>query len=320
MPHQPTASNGGEGLRLALEQCRDQFRFYEREHMAAGKVDKASTNRTFADLADAAIAPPVPRSEIEAAYWEATAHLDAPAAMTPEQRRLEDLKQMAAYAGPVVSLTVTEPYYLASCDGCGWVGSSEACGTDHMGDDSDVFCPRCQRPGCDHGAVANAIGSDLVETIQNADDAWQAKGYPTALAEVRDMANVGRSLLERIADNAACPPLKGWHPADCPTEVVTDLLNMLDEAKTGGVVVRFDERGEINYLVAGSARLLIVDERAPQDRVYEYESRVEPDEITALLGAGPVGNQRDDRHPAVEARITASMEGRPHLRSVKDEG
>ncbi len=79
MPHQPTASNGGEGLRAALEQCRDQFRFYEREHMAAGKVDKASTNRTFADLADAALAQPVPRSDIEAAYWEATAHLDAPA-------------------------------------------------------------------------------------------------------------------------------------------------------------------------------------------------------------------------------------------------
>lgn len=160
MPHQPTASNGGEGLRAVLEQCRDQFRFYEREHMAASKVDKASTNRTFADLADAALAPPVPRSEIEAAYWEATAHLDAPPAMTPEQRRLEDLKQMAAYAGPVVLLTVAEPYYLASCDGCGWVGSSEACGTDHMGDDSDVFCPRCQRPGCDLGTVANAIADD----------------------------------------------------------------------------------------------------------------------------------------------------------------
>jgi hypothetical protein len=72
--------------------------------------------------------------------------------------------------------------------------------------------------------------ADILETIQNAADDWRKQGYPTALAEVRDMANVGRALMTAIADNASSPPLKGWHPADCPSEIVVDLLNMLDDA------------------------------------------------------------------------------------------
>ena len=79
--------------------------------------------------------------------------------MTQDERRLEDLKQMAAYSGPIVSFDVREPYYLASCDHCGWVGSSEHCGTDSFGDDSDVYCPRCQTGGADCGKVAERIAS-----------------------------------------------------------------------------------------------------------------------------------------------------------------
>lgn len=56
--------------------------------------------------------------------------------------------------GPVV---VNEPFYLASCDKCGWIGSSEQCGTDCWGDDSDVYCPECYVVGCDCGTVAAEI-------------------------------------------------------------------------------------------------------------------------------------------------------------------
>jgi len=88
----------------------------------------------------------------------AAARLENPARpsleMTDEERRLEDLKQMAAYAGPVVSLDVNEPYYLASCDHCGWVGSSEHCGSS---DADDVHCPRCHSAGADCGMVAAAM-------------------------------------------------------------------------------------------------------------------------------------------------------------------
>lgn len=49
---------------------------------------------------------------------------------------------------------VRPPYYPASCNNCGWQGSSEKCGVDSVGDDSDVYCPVCHRPGCDMGSAA----------------------------------------------------------------------------------------------------------------------------------------------------------------------
>lgn len=79
--------------------------------------------------------------------------------MSPEEIRLENLKQMAAYDGPIVSFEAQEPYYLASCNRCGWVGSSERCGTDSFGDDSDVYCPRCFASGADCGKVAESLSA-----------------------------------------------------------------------------------------------------------------------------------------------------------------
>lgn len=62
---------------------------------------------------------------------------------------------------------VRDPYYLASCDGCGWIGSSELCGTDWGGgDDTDVYCPECHARGADCGKVAET--AVLVETKERA--------------------------------------------------------------------------------------------------------------------------------------------------------
>lgn len=82
-----------------------------------------------------------------------------PEPMTREEIRLENLKQMAKYEGPIVSFEVAEPFYLASCDKCGWVGSTELCGTDSWGDDSDVYCPRCSASGADCGKVAARLSA-----------------------------------------------------------------------------------------------------------------------------------------------------------------
>lgn len=57
--------------------------------------------------------------------------------------------------GPIV---VREPYYIASCNQCGWVGSSEKCGTDHgPWGDSDVYCPSCGAAGADCGDHAEHL-------------------------------------------------------------------------------------------------------------------------------------------------------------------
>lgn len=50
---------------------------------------------------------------------------------------------------------VRPPFYPASCNSCGWQGSSEKCGTDTGGDDSDVYCPVCHAVGCDLGIAAS---------------------------------------------------------------------------------------------------------------------------------------------------------------------
>lgn len=57
---------------------------------------------------------------------------------------------------------VEPPYYLASCDGCGWIGSSHDCTVDSDPlSDTDLYCPRCGDAGCDHGHRATEILASL---------------------------------------------------------------------------------------------------------------------------------------------------------------
>jgi len=64
-----------------------------------------------------------------------------------------------------------------------------------------------------------------------ASDSWDVHGYSSPAEEIDDMANVGRSLMDRIASVVvASGPFKGWHPADCPSEIVTDMANYIAEA------------------------------------------------------------------------------------------
>ena len=83
------------------------------------------------------------------------------------------------------------------------------------------------------------------------------------------------------------------------------------------VVVHIAEDGAFRYLVHGEARLLIVDERAPHDRVYEITDRVSAQEIADVLRDDAIGSRNDDRHEATSARILTFISGRPHLRVVE---
>lgn len=89
----------------------------------------------------------------------------------------------------------------------------------------------------------------------------------------------------------------------------------------GIAIVRFDENGEISYHVASDARfrLFIVDERCPNDRVYEWLPRCRGEEAREMLGNDPIGSSQDARHPAIAARIAALMDGRKHLSIAQSE-
>lgn len=87
------------------------------------------------------------------------------------------------------------------------------------------------------------------------------------------------------------------------------------------VIVRFTQEGELEYLVSPDerVRLFIVDERCPNDRVYEWTQRVAPSEIVAVLGDDPIGHSKDERHAAIAHVINAYVGGKPRLSVVKDD-
>lgn len=84
----------------------------------------------------------------------------------------------------------------------------------------------------------------------------------------------------------------------------------------GAVVVHFSEDGEQSYYVYGDAsvRLFIVDDRCPNDRVYEWLPREEPTSLKDMLRDDQIGSSADARHEAVKNRILSAERGEPHLK------
>lgn len=85
------------------------------------------------------------------------------------------------------------------------------------------------------------------------------------------------------------------------------------------VIVQYDEHGEQSFYISGDerTRLFIVDERAKNDRVYEWLSRDDAGKIREVLGEGPFGSSKDERHAAIEHKVRALMDGKPHLTVVE---
>jgi hypothetical protein len=73
------------------------------------------------------------------------------------------------------------------------------------------------------------------------------------------------------------------------------------------------------YIEEGvDVQVIVVDERAPHDRVYELTQRWPAATIDPMLGSDPIGSRFDGRHEAIAARILAAREGKPHLAIVTD--
>ena len=84
------------------------------------------------------------------------------------------------------------------------------------------------------------------------------------------------------------------------------------------VLIHIDATGFPLYYVAGDGvRLIVVDERCQNDRVYECLGRDDPADIARIIGDSPIGSSKDDHHPALERRIERALSGKPHLEVVK---
>lgn len=82
------------------------------------------------------------------------------------------------------------------------------------------------------------------------------------------------------------------------------------------VIHQINEDGSQKYIINGNVRAFVIDERAPNDRVYELTDRSDPREIVTILGDSPIGHKGDVRHAAIENKILAHIEGKVHLSIV----
>ena len=76
-----------------------------------------------------------------------------------------------------------------------------------------------------------AVSDFLARTGQYVTNDASRDAAIAAAVEHDDMAAVGRALMHAIAAHAP----KGWAPADCPSEIVGDLRNAIDESYSNGV-------------------------------------------------------------------------------------
>ena len=86
---------------------------------------------------------------------------------------------------------------------------------------------------------------------------------------------------------------------------------------TTRAVVHFDESGEISYYSDPGVTVYIVDDRAPDDRIYQFSQY----DIPAGMLDGEIGSADDESPAQARAiRAVAEMEGRSHLTVVDVEG
>lgn len=107
-------------------------------------------------------------------------------------------------------------------------------------------------------------------------------------------------------------------------EAKTQEIKVMEGTKVvdGVVVIRTDVDGDVSYFVVAenvNIRLFMIDERAKNDRVYEWLSRDSGDVVRELLGPPPYGSNQDERHPAIAASILEIIDGRPRLSLVTPE-
>lgn len=136
-------------------------------------------------------------------------------------------------------------------------------------------------------AVAMAMVSNAA-TAQSIEDALAETGCSN-FADLVDMALVGMSLMSTIDIVTRDGVLKDWSPAEDPAEIVTDLLNMLDErgiSKVGettetGVAQLFGPKAiRISSAIDGFRRAGIAHTKAP----VEYPAgRFTQKELQALI-------------------------------------
>jgi hypothetical protein len=92
----------------------------------------------------------------------------------------------------------------------------------------------------------------------------------------------------------------------------------METEMTKSIIIAHIEEGEFtpSYHVIGGddVALFVVDDNAPNDRVYEVLSRSDKSIVTELIPEGTViGSMNDERHEAISNAVNALIEDRPRF-------
>ncbi|GGD30918.1 hypothetical protein [Aureimonas glaciei] len=79
------------------------------------------------------------------------------------------------------------------------------------------------------------------------------------------------------------------------------------------VAIHFDEDGEFRIYQSGEGvTVYVIDDRVPNDRVYQLQPASQADEIEALIGKSPIGSADDEKHDFITAQILGGYYGGSH--------
>lgn len=136
-------------------------------------------------------------------------------------------------------------------------------------------------------AMTENVPKDITMTSETEEtvlaEALAMTGLKTP-AELIDMANVGQSLMERIADLIKQDgPFKGWMPADDPAEIVFDLVNHYEDA----ALSRAPEAGR----EGAAERLAIVAEKPARLIRWGEGDRLDLQSVLAALSPPSTGGE-----------------------------
>ncbi|TXN72384.1 hypothetical protein [Methylobacterium sp. WL6] len=157
----------------------------------------------------------------------------------------EEAARKASLPRAVAPIPVRARYFLMECEHCGWVGSSELCGTDSGGDDSDIYCPACDAITLgDEPSEADAakFGQALLDRITAAEARAEGnhKGWTAALGEAqawREEHRLATADRDRLADEVArlrgaLAAIADACPATCEMTVAHDMADVAARALT----------------------------------------------------------------------------------------
>lgn len=122
---------------------------------------------------------------------------------------------------------------------------------------------------------------------------------------------LGRVLIEVMKDPAS------------DTVVPTNRVRMpkpviAKESLPPTAIVRIRPNGDVDYLRTAGVEMIVVDERAPNDRAYRISDEgIECQADVDRLTDGIVGSKDEPRHAAMAARIRAMAMGEPALTVVE---